>query len=246
MQVSFVNRKIATAQSLKFLRLTIDTLIWKHYIGELTSRLNKACYAITSIKLFMSLDVLRSTYFSYAHSIISYGIIFWGNSPYSEDIFKIQKRIIINSSRNASCRQLVKDLNILPIQSQYIYSILLFVTKNKDQILSNSQIHKINTRQTSDLYVPTANLTVYQKCVYYSGIKIYSHLPTAIKDLSGDKNKFKLALKRYLLHNSFYSLEKYFNTQLTMILTLLILLLIPTLITVLLIVNVATIWHNLC
>jgi len=52
-----------------------------------------------SIKPFMSLDVLRSTYFSYGHSIISYGIKFWGNSSYSEDIFKIQKgiiRIIIN------------------------------------------------------------------------------------------------------------------------------------------------------
>jgi hypothetical protein len=111
-----------------------------------------------------------------------------------------------------SCRQLLKDLNILPIQSQYVYSILLFVTKNKDQFLSNSQVHKINTRQTFDLYVPTADLTVYQKSVYYSGIKIYNHLLTAIKDLSNDKNKFKRALKRYLLHNSFYSLEEYFNT----------------------------------
>jgi len=75
-----------------------------------------------AFKPFMSLDVLRSTYFSYAHSIISYGIIFWGNSSYSEDILKIPKRIIriiMNSSRNASCRQLFKDLNIL--QSQYIY-----------------------------------------------------------------------------------------------------------------------------
>jgi hypothetical protein len=109
----------------------------------------------------------------------------------------------MNSSRNASCQQLFKDLNILPIQSQYIYSILLFVTKNKDQFLSNSQVHKINTRQTFNLYVPTANLTMYQKGVYYSGIRIYSHLPTAIKDLSNYKNKFKLALKKYLLHNSF-------------------------------------------
>ena len=86
--------------------------------------LKKACYAIRLIKPFMSIDVLRSTYFSYAHSIISYGIIFWGNSSYSEDIFKIQKRIIriiMNSSRNASCWQLFKDLNILPIRSQYIY-----------------------------------------------------------------------------------------------------------------------------
>jgi len=216
MQVSFCNRKIATAQSLKFLGLTVDTtLTWNNQIGELTPRLNKACYAIRLIKLFMSLDVLRSTYFLYAHSIISYGIIYWGNSSHSKEIFKIQKRIIriiMNSSKNASCQHLFKELNILPNQSQYIYSIFLFVTKNKDQFLPNSQVHKINTRQTSDLYVPTANLAIYQKGVYYSGIKIYNHLPTAIKDLSGDKNKFKLALKRYLLHNSFYSLEEYFNT----------------------------------
>ena len=135
MQVSFDNSKITTAQSLTFLGLTIDTtLTWKHHIGELSSRMNKACYAIRSFKLFMSLDVLRSTYFSYGQSIIPYGIIFWANSSYSDDIFKIQKRIIriiMNSSRNASCRQLFKDLNIVPIQSQYIYSILLFVTKKK-------------------------------------------------------------------------------------------------------------------
>jgi hypothetical protein len=142
--------------------------------------------------------------------IISYGIIFWGNSSHSEEILNIQKRIIrivTISCKNASCWQLFKELNILPIQSQYIFSVLLFVTKNKDQFLS-----KINTRQTSNLYLPTANLAIYQKGVYYSGIKIYNHLPAAVKDLSGDKNKFKLALKRYLLHNSFYSLEEYFNT----------------------------------
>jgi hypothetical protein len=63
-----------------------------------------------------------------------------------------------------------------------------FVTKNKDQSLFNSQVHKINTRQTCNL-----------------------HLPSAVKDLSGDNNKFKLALKRYLLHNSFCSLEEHFN-----------------------------------
>jgi hypothetical protein len=124
----------------------------------------------------------------------------------------------MNSSKNASCRQVFKELNILPIQFLYIYiyiyifSIFLFVTKNKDQFLFNSQIHKINTRQTSSISLPTANLTTYQNGVYYSVIKIYNHLPTAIKDLFGDKNKFKLALKRYLLHYSFYSLEEYLNT----------------------------------
>jgi hypothetical protein len=75
--------------------------------------------------------------------------------------------------------------------------------------------------------------------IYYSGIKIYNHLPIAIEDLSDDENKFKLALKRYLLHNTFNSLEEYFSTQLTVILILFILLLMLILIIVLIIVNVA-------
>jgi len=39
---------------------------------------------------------------------------------------------------------------------------------------------------------------MYQKGAYHSGIKIYNQLPTAIKDLSGDRITFKLAVKRYL------------------------------------------------
>ena len=128
--------------------LTVDTTLnWKNHISDIKIRLNKACYAITSIKPFMSLTVLKSTYYSYAHSIMSYGLIFWGNSTDSDDIFRIQKRIIrifTNSNRNASCRELLKKLNILPLQSQYIYSILLFITKNKVQFPLNSNMHSIN------------------------------------------------------------------------------------------------------
>ena len=156
--LSFDNRKIATAQSLKFGGLAIDTtLTWKHHICEVTSRLNKACYASRSIKPFMSRDVLRSTYFSYAHSIISYGIIFWGNSSYSDDIFKIQKRIIriiMNSSRDASCWQLFKGLNILLIQSQNIYSILYLLLKIKTNFcLTHEYIKSIQGKLLICMYL---------------------------------------------------------------------------------------------
>ena len=68
---------------------------------------------------------------------------------FCNSVFKIQKRIIriiMNSGKNASCWQLFKELNILPIQSQYIISIILFVIKNKDQFLFLN--HKYITRQT--------------------------------------------------------------------------------------------------
>ena len=101
----------------------------------------------------------------------------------------------MNLSKNASCRQPFKQSNFLPVPSQYILSVLLFLTENKDQFMTNSQMHKITAWQTFDLYILAANLTIYQKVVYYQEIKIYYHLPKTIEDLSGAKNKFKLALK---------------------------------------------------
>jgi hypothetical protein len=43
----------------------------------------------------------------------------------------------------------------------------------------------------------------------FSGTKVYNHLPTRIKLLSGDASKFKLALKKFLLVGSFYSIEEF-------------------------------------
>jgi hypothetical protein len=40
----------------------------------------------------LSLEALKIVYFSTVHSIISYGIIFWGISTYSKIILKIQKK----------------------------------------------------------------------------------------------------------------------------------------------------------
>ena len=130
---------------IKFLGQTIDTILnWKHSISDLKPRLNKACYAIGSIKPFMSLAVLKSTYYLYANSIMSYGLIFWGNSTDSDDIFKIQNRIIriiMNSNKNASCRELFKKLNFLPLQSQYFFFILFiyFICTSKGSIFKQPE-----------------------------------------------------------------------------------------------------------
>jgi hypothetical protein len=79
-QIISPNSIIININSTKFLGLITDgTLSWSDQIAALTSKLNKACYAIRAVKSCMSPDVLRTIYFSYVHLIISYGIIFWGN-----------------------------------------------------------------------------------------------------------------------------------------------------------------------
>jgi hypothetical protein len=123
-----------------FLVLTLDsTLSWKTHTDQQNSKLNSACYIIRSLKSLISTKNLRTVYFSYVHSIVAYGIIFGGNSPYSNNIFKLQKRairIIMNVDSRVSCRELLKKLNILPLHSQYILSLLLFVVKNIQEFIS--------------------------------------------------------------------------------------------------------------
>jgi hypothetical protein len=45
-------------------------------------------------KLFLSQESLRMVYFSYFHSKMTWGLVFWGNSYHSNTVFKVQKRII--------------------------------------------------------------------------------------------------------------------------------------------------------
>ena len=163
----------------------------------------------------MSLDALKSVYHSYFHSLLSYGIIFWGNSSYGLHIFRLQKkavRIIMGLRPRDSCRKPFKHLRILPLQSQYILSLLIFVMENKGLFHVNSEMHGINTRQNLNLYQPQANLTLYQNGVYYSGVKVFNNLPHNIRHLFNDIKRFKMELGKYLHLKSFYTLEEYYNS----------------------------------
>jgi hypothetical protein len=53
-----------------------NNLSWKNHIDHLLSKLNSACFAVKTVKSIMSQKALRIIYFSYVHSIITYGTIF--------------------------------------------------------------------------------------------------------------------------------------------------------------------------
>ena len=94
-----------------------------------------------------------------------------------------------------SSRIVLKKLIILPLMSQYILSLLIFVVNNGDQFFKNSEIHNISTTCSSIHHLCSANLDVYQKGVYYSSIKIFNSLPLNINKFSGNSRTFKSALE---------------------------------------------------
>jgi hypothetical protein len=121
-------------------------------------------------------------------------------------------RIIMNARNGDSCHQLFKNLKILPLKSQYIFFLVLFVAKNRDLYGSNSEIHNINTRFRSDLHTTYSNckLNNFSKRTFYFGIKVFNYLPTNIKNTSHDIKQFRSTLKNFCPINSFYT-QEYFT-----------------------------------
>jgi hypothetical protein len=105
-------------------------------------------------------------------------------------------RIMMGCKNRVSCRNSFRRLGILSLVSQYIFSLLLFVVENKNLFTLNSDIYAKSTREINNFYQPTTNFTIYQKGVYYIGIKIFfNNLPPYTKDVSNNVRKFEISLK---------------------------------------------------
>ena len=93
--IIYKDKKLTTVDSIKFLDLILDnSLSWKKHIEGIVPKLSAATFAMRVVQPFLSLDSLKLIYHSYFHSILTYGIIFWGNTPHSNVIFRMQKKII--------------------------------------------------------------------------------------------------------------------------------------------------------
>jgi hypothetical protein len=174
-----------------------SSLPWKNHIGGLMVKLNKACYAIRSLRPFVLWIIEDDLLFLFSFSYVTwYNLL--GNSSHSNNIFKLQKKIIIiitNSGNRDSCRNLFKKLNILPFYSQYIFLLLIFVIDNISLFKTNLELYEINTRNKNNFDPSQPRLSIYRNGVYYMGIKTFNHLPSYIKKLLEDKNQFKNTLK---------------------------------------------------
>jgi hypothetical protein len=188
-------------------------LTWKQHIEYLKKKISLACFALRNIKDTISLHALKLIYFANVHCIKSYGIIFWGDSSCANKVFILQRkvvRIITNSRSRESCRDIFKKLEIMTAYGQYIYSLVLYVINNKHIFNFKKEIHTYKTRALKNLYLPAINVTKYSKGAYIASIKVFNHLPLSIKVLTTDTS-FKTALKRFLYHHSFYSMNEYYQ-----------------------------------
>jgi hypothetical protein len=139
LHVMYTNKEIANNFNTKFLRLTLDnTVSWKNHIDIIVPKLSSACFTVRTVQPFLFQESLWMVYFSYFHFIMTYGLVFWGNSYHSNTVFKLQKRItriMMGIRDRESCREYFRKLKILPLQSQYIYTYPYYLRLIIDNVL---------------------------------------------------------------------------------------------------------------
>lgn len=209
-----------------FLGVTLDTnLNWKSHLANVDSKISSQCYALSVLVDVASIEVAKNAYYGNIYPLLTYGVIFWGNSVNVKQTFILQKRclrIIYSKKSDESLRQLFKDKQFLTLTGIYILEICLFVRHNKSLFKNKSDARsRKNTMRGNDyLFKPRTNCTIYEKSTFISAINIYNLLPKNITDIPCNK-QFKIYLKKWLLNNVFYDLNEFVNRDRSTEMTLL-------------------------
>ena len=91
-KVQYEHKDISNSTETKFLGLIIDeTLSWNQHIDWIATKLCSACYVLRNLIHIVPQSTLRTIYYDYIDSILSYGIILGGNSTNVNKLFYKRK-----------------------------------------------------------------------------------------------------------------------------------------------------------
>ena len=133
-----------------------------------------------------------SIYYTNFHTLLMYGIIFWGGDNKSNSTYKLQMCVCVcvcvcihrhthtshsGISKHTSRRQVFQDFNILPVVCIYIFEMWYYITDHKKSVVQNVKFHNYNNKKCI-LHVPFCNKqSVGNTCM---GIRLYNNMPDHI------------------------------------------------------------------
>lgn len=204
--------KITSTESTKFLGSIIDSnLNFNEQIDTICKKLNRTYFALKSLKSNFNRESLLNLYYAFVYSVLSCNIVVWGRATDVTRVFVIQKRfirLIFEIGYMESCREIFRANNILTLTSIYIYKLLTYTHKNINHFKQNKQVHSYPTRIRNDIHLPKMHTYKYKKSPTFAGGQLHNLCPEYIKRETS-VTKFKYLLKKFLIQNSFYSLEEF-------------------------------------
>jgi hypothetical protein len=205
---------IEEIENISFLGIIIDPhLTWKPHIQKINNKISSQCYALSILAETCSQKAVITAYYANIYSLLTYGVIYWGNSTDTQSTFVLQKkclRIIFRMNNRQSLRNIFKDRGFLTLPCIYIYQLCNFVKCNKNYFTTQASLRdNLRTQYRYNLTLPLVKNKTYGKSTFISAIRVFNQLPNELKML--DDMKFKRNLKVWLIKNGFYSLKEFFD-----------------------------------
>lgn len=213
LNIKINNNKIEPTTNYKYLGIWIDSqLSWNTHVEKITKKLNPLIGAIRRISRYLPGHTLKSIYYSFIVSNISYLIGIWGNTSTSnlQRIQRLQNKALkaINSLHFRTPTQQLHENEML-VETRLKYQLALTIheitngyKRSNIKLIKNKQIHNHQTRRNNALHITNQRTDIGKKRITYIGTKIYNKIPTKIKEIKSI-NKFKHKLQRFLLENQF-------------------------------------------
>lgn len=208
--------------AIKFLGIFFDPLLnFKFHLKSISAKIAKSLYYLRSAKNILTVDALKSVYYSLIHCHLIYGIQIWSCTSASNygDLVTKQKnaiRIISLSKYNAHTESLFKNLKILPLPDLINFFKIQFVqrftyghlppslscmwTTNGERRILNQEFEGASLRNDNDLYVPFVKFNYLDNTPIYGFPRLWNDFEdNQIKTIS-NKNEFNTKLKSYYLN----------------------------------------------
>jgi len=201
----------------KLLGIVLDSkLNWNPHITNVCSRLSRVVCLLRHLRNIVPKIYLKSAYFAFFHSVLVYGISLWGHSHNVVNILKLQKkaiRVITRSCFNAHCRPLFVAEGILTVVNVFVFVSLCVVKENLHVFRLKKEVHNHNTRHNWQIVEPCNRLSLTQNASDSISVKMFNRLPQCVHSMSD--NRFKVALRNFLVSQPFYHINEFFEVPLS-------------------------------
>ena len=197
--ISVNNEFVKSVSSFKFLGIILDLeLNFESHYSALYNKLMSASYLIRSLSRTLPIECVRTLYFAYFHSHLTYGMNLWFpliSKMKQETLFKIQKRILRSIMRvgyRDHCMPLYKRLQILTLYDQLKFENLKQMYKLDRDLLPvpMKNMYVTNSTRGTRIPVPLCRLSKVNKSFLCQPIVEWNALQSVTKD--------KISLKSFL------------------------------------------------
>lgn len=209
--LKFGNVIIKPVSHVKYLGLYMDEFLkWNVHTARLASKVSCRVGILRRIKSFLPSCVLKTIYFAFIHSQLSYLTCIWGNSclEYKKPIELLQRRAlkyVFKLPMRFSSDLLFKEYasNVLNVQSLFISGICKYMFESIHAISYSTVVfkrssHNYSTRNRDQLKRPLVSSLYGSKSISFIGPTLFNKLPNDIR-LSFSLTSFKFRLKKWLL-----------------------------------------------